>query len=192
MGFFRRSETARNAAENQNDEQAIERYRYLLRTAPPDAIEQAHQEAFSTLTPEQRRIVLEQLSSVSSPAERQNASENPQALARMATRAEIRQPGTMERLFGPSRGGYSGFGAGPGMGLGGMIAGSLLGSIAGTVLGSAIAHSFFDAHPFSEGSGGGEEAGASAESDAGGSESMDADMSGGDEGFGDFGGDFDV
>ena len=29
------------------DEQAIERYRYLLRTAPPDQIEQAHAEAFA-------------------------------------------------------------------------------------------------------------------------------------------------
>ena len=44
------------------DEQAIERYRYLLRTAPPDQIEQAHAEAFAQLTPEQRRQVLEQLS----------------------------------------------------------------------------------------------------------------------------------
>ena len=33
------------------DEQAIARYRYLLRTAPPEAIEQAHAEAFAQLTP---------------------------------------------------------------------------------------------------------------------------------------------
>jgi hypothetical protein len=37
-----------------NDQQAIERYRYMLRTAPPDDIERAHEEAFqrsSTTTP---------------------------------------------------------------------------------------------------------------------------------------------
>ncbi|RPH70124.1 MAG: hypothetical protein EHM78_12570, partial [Myxococcaceae bacterium] len=40
------------------DEQAIERYRYLLRTAPPEALEEAHAEAFAGLTPEQRSEVL--------------------------------------------------------------------------------------------------------------------------------------
>lgn len=31
-----------------DDEQAIERYRYMLRTAPPDQVEQAHAEAFAS------------------------------------------------------------------------------------------------------------------------------------------------
>ena len=43
------------------DAQALERYRYLLRTAPPDAIEQVHAEAFATLTSEQRAQVLRDL-----------------------------------------------------------------------------------------------------------------------------------
>src|SRR4051812_22044576 len=100
------------------DEQAIERYRYLLRTAPPDQIEQAHAEAFAQLTSDQRRQVLEQLSA---------AGERPQAddarsLARAATRAELRRPGTLERAFGGGgygpgdRGGY-GPRFGPGNGL---------------------------------------------------------------------------
>jgi hypothetical protein len=33
------------------DEQALQRYRYMLRTAPPETIEQAHEEAFAKLTP---------------------------------------------------------------------------------------------------------------------------------------------
>ena len=37
------------------DELAIERYRYLLRTAPPESIEAVHAEAFAKLTPEQRQ-----------------------------------------------------------------------------------------------------------------------------------------
>ena len=39
------------------DEQAIARYKYMLKTAPPETIEQAHQEAFAQLTPQQRQQV---------------------------------------------------------------------------------------------------------------------------------------
>ena len=41
------------------DEQALQRYRYMLQTAPPETIEQAHREAFAKLTPEQRQLVLQ-------------------------------------------------------------------------------------------------------------------------------------
>lgn len=44
-----------------SDEQALERYRYMLATAPPDEIERAHEEAFARLTPEQRRLALQAL-----------------------------------------------------------------------------------------------------------------------------------
>ena len=50
------------------DEAAIERYRYMLRTAPPETVEQAHAEAFAKLTPEQRRKVLADLSAEVPPA----------------------------------------------------------------------------------------------------------------------------
>lgn len=43
------------------DESAIARYRYMLKTAPPETVEQAHAEAFAKLTPEQRQAVLQQL-----------------------------------------------------------------------------------------------------------------------------------
>src|SRR5918994_4496742 len=33
------------------DAQALQRYRYMLKTAPPETIEQAHEEAFAKLTP---------------------------------------------------------------------------------------------------------------------------------------------
>jgi len=119
------------------DEQAIQRYRYLLRTAPPEAIEQAHAEAFAQLTPEQRAQVLKELSQQLPPGERVAvpAQPDPQSLARLATRAELRQPGILERTLGPRT-------VGSGLGFGSMLAGSLLGSIAGTVIGSAIAHQF--------------------------------------------------
>ena len=41
-----------------------------LRTAPPETIEEAHAEAFAKLTPEQRRMVLQELDSTLTPAER--------------------------------------------------------------------------------------------------------------------------
>jgi hypothetical protein len=122
------------------DEQAIARYRYMLKTAPPETIEQAHAEAFAKLTPDQRRKVLDQLSVELPSAEAAAAArmgDNPAELARVVTRAEVRQPGTMERVFGR---------LGGGAGMGGILAGTFLGSIAGTVVGSLIAQNFLGGH----------------------------------------------
>ena len=163
-----------------NDTQAIERYRYLLRTAPPDAIERAHEEAFAQLTPEQRGQVLREFSTQVDASE--VTSDDPKSLARTATRAEMRQPGTIERTFG---------GAGV-PGLGSMF----LSTLAGAFVGSAIADAMFDS---SDGGGeSGSDAGTTDESgevaaadDAGGDagDAGDGDF-GGDFGGGDFGGDF--
>jgi hypothetical protein len=118
------------------DELAIARYRYMLRTAPPETIEQAHAEAFAKLTPEQRRLVLQSMGESVPASERAAAEQNdlsPQTLARLATRAEMRQPGTTERMFRQA-GGAS---------LGGVMGATLLSSIAGAVIGSMIAREFF-------------------------------------------------
>jgi len=127
-----------------NDEQALARYRYMLRTAPPDAIEQAHAEAFSKLTPEQRALALRELAN-QAPEHERNSSEytrdDPQTLARLATRTEMRQPGTLERTFGQSNYGQrGGIGMGGGMGIGGTI---MTGLAAGFV-GSMIADQLFN------------------------------------------------
>ena len=147
MGFFDRFKTSseRPAGDTTADEQAIARYRYLLKTAPPEAIEQAHAEAFAQLTPDQRRQLLNGLASDMPDAERNaayRAGENPGALARVATRAELREPGAMERAWN-----RMGSMPGAGMGFGGMFAGSLLASMAGSVLGTVIAQQFFTHHP---------------------------------------------
>lgn len=169
------------------DQAAIERYRYLLRTAPPDAIEQAHAEAFAQLTPEQRRQVLDGLAAEVPPSERAT-DDDPRSLARMATRAELRQPGTLERSFGRA-GGFGG-GAG-GLGMGGMIAGSLLASVAGAFVGTAIADSLFDLSDSGD-AGADADAGSDAGADGyadGGDVSADGGGWGGDGGgWGDFGG----
>jgi hypothetical protein len=157
MSLFGKHAKQGEAAQAQSvDEQAISRYRYMLKTAPPETIEQAHAEAFAQLTPEQRRLVLQKLGESVPASERALAEQSgasPQALARMATRAEIRQPGAMERMFGQAGG----------MSMGGVLAGTLLSSIAGTVIGSMIAREFFAGEGHGAGLGGagepGEEAG---------------------------------
>lgn len=175
------------------DEQAVERYRYMLRTAPPETLEQAHTEAFTRLTPEQRQMVLQELTQTLPENERgARQQDDPQSLARMATRAEMRQPGTLERTFGGMGGG--------GIGMGGLLAGSFLSSFAGMFLGSMIAQQFFDNSGGDQGSGdsGGDgQEGDSADSGEGDSGGTDgggtdtggyADSGGGDFGGGDFGG----
>src|SRR5919107_495446 len=160
------------------DEQAVERYRYLLRTAPPETIEEAHAEAFAKLTPEQRRMVLQELDSTLTPAERAAGApydEDPRSLARLATRAEMRQPGTLERTWSGMPGG---------MGMGGLMMGNFMSTIAGVVVGSLIADAFLGNAGYDEGSA---EA-ADAPADSSGAEG--GDFAAGDSGFGDFGGDF--
>ncbi|MFK5633818.1 hypothetical protein [Ornithinimicrobium sp. LYQ103] len=109
------------------DDRAVARYTYLLRTAPPERLEEVHAEAFAQLSPQQRQQVLAQLSQ-DLPAGEAPGSADPRDLARAATRAEMRQPGYLQSAF-----------AGPGVGS--MMAGSMLGTIAGVVIGSAVADS---------------------------------------------------
>lgn len=180
------------------DELAVERYRYLLRTAPPESIEAVHAEAFAKLTPEQRRLVYQSLAD-QAPAGERIVSDDPSALARAATRQELRQPGSVERAFAnaDATGRRQGV-AGPSMG--GMFASSLLGTVAGVVVGSAIAQAFlpdpssFEAGADDSGDSGGDsgadgggDSGADASGDAGGYDGG-GDWGGGDFGGGDFGG----
>ncbi|MET0854371.1 MAG: hypothetical protein ABWY30_07045 [Microterricola sp.] len=161
------SESHRRAAiprERSADEVAIERYRYLLRTAPAQTIEQAHAEAFAQLTPEQRAAVFAELSD-GAPAGEQPRSDDARELAQAATRRELRSPGTLERSFSGQRG------AGPGFGS--MAGSSMLGTIAGVVIGSAIAQAFIP-----------DSVGESTSADGGGS---GADAGASDGGFGDTG-----
>ncbi|WP_392542390.1 hypothetical protein [Oryzobacter telluris] len=120
------------------DERAVARYRYLLRTAPPEQLEAIHREAFEKLTPDQREQLLRELASQA--PEEAGTSAEPADLARAATRAEMRRPGTLQGTF--SRGSF----AGGGMGMGGMVMGSMMGTIAGVVVGSAIANALFDGY----------------------------------------------
>jgi len=167
--FKRRFQPAAPTA--MTDEQALARYRYMLATAPPDDIERAHAEAFARLTPEQRRQALQDLARVVPPSE--ISGDDPASLARTATRAEVRQPGTIERAWGPGA---------AGSGLGSWF----LTTLAASFIGTAIAQSFFDSDPgFSgqDGSGGDGSDGGDAQGDF----ADTGDIGGGDFGGGDFG-----
>ncbi|WP_347038147.1 hypothetical protein AAHB37_16175 [Glutamicibacter halophytocola] len=91
------------AGVSREDQAAIEKYKYMLRTAPPQEMERAHAEAFSRLTPQQRALLQSELSEQLPAAERP-ASDRPQDLARAATRAEVSRPGFMEKILGSGSG----------------------------------------------------------------------------------------
>ncbi len=167
---------AHRHARPDSDAYALDRYRYMLQTAPPETVEQAHAEAFAKLTPEQRRQVLAELAHAAPPAERasiERGSDDPRALAQAATRAELRQPGIMERTLGTS----------PAMGFGA----NLLGGFAAAFAGSMVANAFFSTLGDGAGFGDGNDAHADASEARG-------DELGGDAGFddGDFDAGFDV
>ncbi|MEA2285732.1 MAG: hypothetical protein QOJ21_1775 [Solirubrobacteraceae bacterium] len=171
-------EPARQApGRSPEDEQALERYRYLVRTAPPERIEEAHEEAFARLTPEQRRLALEQLTQ-QVPDERATG-DDPRSFARMATRAELRQPGTIERAFGRGGMGMGGMG---GLGMGAGLLGSFATAFAGTLAAQALFNDLADGELFDGPNDGGDSGGADM-ADAGGG----SDFGGGDFGGGDFG-----
>jgi hypothetical protein len=185
MGLFGRRSS--QPTDQPTDEQALERYRYMLATAPPEDIERAHEEAFARLTPEQRRQALQALAQHVPPGELRG--DDPAALARAATRAEVRQPGTIERAWGAG---------GAGFGLGSWF----MTTLAASFIGTAIAQSFFDNDPggdagdaadaTSDGSGSSDETGADGGADEAGWDGGGADggdFGGGDLGGGDLGGD---
>lgn len=180
MSFFdrlfgaSRPTPASSPAPRSDDARAVERYRYLLQTAPPEAIERVHAEAFERLTPEQRRLLLEQLRA-DAPEGEAPADDRPETLARAATRAEMREPGSMERTM-----------QAPGFGQ--MLGASLLGTVAGYVVGSALVSAFLppvDGGSFADDPAAGDPGADAGMTDAGGD--VGGDMGGDFGGFGDFG-----
>jgi hypothetical protein len=91
------------------DDRSLNRYRHLLGNAPVESIEQAHAEAFEGLREQERAAIYEELSRGAGTGERPLSSE-PATLARSATRAEHRMPGSLERTLrdADQRGGFEG------------------------------------------------------------------------------------
>ncbi|HEY4225072.1 MAG TPA: hypothetical protein VGM70_04615 [Pseudolysinimonas sp.] len=97
------------AVHDSDDDAVLRRYRHVLVTAPIESVEQAHAEAFLALRETQRAALYEELSRGSGTGERPLSSE-PATLARSASRAERRAPGTLENTLraADERGGFGG------------------------------------------------------------------------------------
>ena len=107
--------SAAGAAElTTEDRRAIARYDYLVRTAEPDQLESVHREAFERLTPAQREQLGTTMRSELPEGERPR-SEDPQDLARSATRLGVLDPRRLTRLLGRV-GGSAGSGRSGGIG----------------------------------------------------------------------------
>ena len=177
-----------------DDEIAVERYRYLLRTAPPETIEQVHRDAFSKLTPQQRDIMFEQLTA-NAPRGERPAANDAASLATAATRSELRSPGTMERSLSGGAQAHA-LGGGQGMGFGGTFGSSMLGTVAGYVVASSLMSMFLPGPEMATDAGA--DTGADSGADSGADTATDASADtggdlGGDAGAdmgGDFGGGF--
>jgi hypothetical protein len=79
---------------------AVTRYQYLLSTADPSRIEQAHEQAIAQMSAHEREQVLQALSRTSEVPADASASN----LARSATRLEMQRPGALQKLFGKGNG----------------------------------------------------------------------------------------
>lgn len=117
------------------DAVAIAKYDYLLRTAPPERLEQVHHDAFARLTPAQRQEIRNRLNSELPPHEHLR-DDSAGGLARAATRGEVARPGLLRRVLGGRGGALAG---GAAVGAGAMAIGGLGVAVAGAAVMSAAA-----------------------------------------------------
>ncbi len=118
-----------------DDELALAKYDYLLRTAPPERLEQVHHDAFARLTPAQRQEVRNRLNSHLPPNEHLR-DDSASGLARAATRSEVQRPGILRRVLGGRGGAFAG---GAAVGAGAMAVGGIGVAVAGAAVTSAAA-----------------------------------------------------
>ncbi|MDN3478799.1 hypothetical protein [Curtobacterium sp. APC 4022] len=118
---------ARPGAPSEADRVAIAKYDYLLKTADPERLEQAHHDAFARLTPEQRQQVLQRLNA-ELPQHDRGTDASAAGLARTSTRGETSRPGTMRKVLG-----------GAALGGGALAVGGLAVAVAGGAVLSAAA-----------------------------------------------------
>ncbi|WP_144714676.1 cation-transporting ATPase [Curtobacterium pusillum] len=119
------------------DKLALAKYDHLLRTAPPERLEQVHHDAFARLTPGQRQQIRDRLNSELPPHEHLR-DDSAGGMARAMTRGEVARPGLVRRVLGGTgRGGA--FAGGAAVGAGAMALGGLGAAVAGGAVASAAA-----------------------------------------------------
>ncbi len=95
-----------------DDQEVQQRYRQVLRNAPPDVVEDAHAQAFSQLDPQQRQYLAQQLRQQAAqmgtpyqdPRYQGQYDADPRTLGQMAQHMEQRNPGVLDQLFGGQSG----------------------------------------------------------------------------------------
>ena len=100
----------RGASPGLTEAQTLERYRYLVSTAPAEVLAAAHRQAFTGLGLEHRIQIVSLLNARLPPVERvpHHASNDPAVFSRAATRAEIREPSILEAALPLGAGGLQG------------------------------------------------------------------------------------
>ncbi len=101
-----------------SNQEAMSRYQQVARQLPPQEYEQAAQEAFARMTPDQRRQLAQMLQQqarqqqVNFPDLNQDGIDDrlqdPRAFAQVTSRMEQQQPGMLEQLLGGGGGGAGG------------------------------------------------------------------------------------
>jgi hypothetical protein len=124
------------------DAVALAKYDYLLRTASPEQLEQAHHDAFARLTPQQRQQVLTRMNTELPPVER-GTDDSAGGMARTITRGEIARPGLVRRVLGHGssngRGRVGAVAGGAAVGAGAVALGGIAAAVAGGAVVSAAA-----------------------------------------------------
>ncbi len=117
-------------------ERTLQRYRFIVRTAPPDEMEEAYVAAFTAIPGEQRVRLPGELAQMLPEEERASIYLNqhdPQTLARIAIAAEQHHAGSIERVLRAVDGG-----------LRGLASSTLLNTFATAFVDSRTAQRFFD------------------------------------------------
>ena len=76
-----------------------QQYDELLSNAPPEALEQIHQDAFEKLSPQEREEAFDALVEHATGPDTKPADSSPAELAKAATRQELDEPGALDRYF---------------------------------------------------------------------------------------------
>lgn len=127
---------AASAPDQLSIERTLQRYRLIVRTAPPDDMEEAYVAAFSAVRAEQRVRLPGELAQALPEAQRANIYLNqhdPQTLAQIAIAVEKHQPGSTERVLRAVDGGLSG-----------LASSELMNTFATAFVDSRTAQRFFD------------------------------------------------
>ncbi|GAC1386038.1 MAG: hypothetical protein NVSMB42_06200 [Herpetosiphon sp.] len=93
-----------------NPQDVQDRYRYMLRNAPPEVVDQAHQQMMQQLSPDQRQQLATQMyqsmpqQNMQQQFDPRQLVQNPQMMGQMMRQTEQQNPGILDQVFGGAQG----------------------------------------------------------------------------------------